>query len=145
LIKGRYLSALYYFFGRIYFFLKFAQWQCILSLDNSTAMYKDLKTLHPSWIWSRDLLFWRWTRWPLIWAHCRYVMSLRFTLLVIEVKIIKLFLSKSMKEFAPPNRVTSYFIPQIKLSINFVKNNGWATFWATFSQTRLVTLPSKTS
>jgi hypothetical protein len=25
LIKGRYLSALYYFFGRIYFFLKFAQ------------------------------------------------------------------------------------------------------------------------
>jgi hypothetical protein len=30
----------------VYFFRKYTQWQCILSYDNSTAMYKFLKTLH---------------------------------------------------------------------------------------------------
>jgi hypothetical protein len=34
----------------------------ILSLDNSTAMYYDLKTLHPGGIRTRDLLFWMRTR-----------------------------------------------------------------------------------
>jgi hypothetical protein len=48
-----------------HFFLKYTQWQCILSYDNSTAMYKFLKTLHPVGIRTRDCLFSRWMRWPL--------------------------------------------------------------------------------
>jgi hypothetical protein len=43
-------------------FLKYTQWQCKLSYDNSTAMHKFLKTLHPGGIRTRDLLFCRWTR-----------------------------------------------------------------------------------
>jgi hypothetical protein len=43
----------------------YTQWQCILSYGNSTAMYKLLKTLHPSGIPTQDLLFCRRTRWPL--------------------------------------------------------------------------------
>jgi hypothetical protein len=37
-----------YIFLSIYF-LKYTQWQCILSYDNSTAMYKFLKNLTP-WV-----------------------------------------------------------------------------------------------
>jgi hypothetical protein len=48
-----------------HFFLKYTQWQCILSYDNRTAMYKFQKTLHPGGIQTRVLLFCRWTRWPL--------------------------------------------------------------------------------
>jgi hypothetical protein len=44
------------------FFLKYPQWQCILSYDNSTAMYKFLKTLHPGRIQTWNLLFCRRTR-----------------------------------------------------------------------------------
>jgi hypothetical protein len=44
------------------FFLKYTQWQLILSFDNSTAMCNDLKTLPPGGIRTQDLLFWRWTR-----------------------------------------------------------------------------------
>jgi hypothetical protein len=36
-----------YIFWSFLFFLKYTQWQCFLSYDNSTAMYKFLKTLHP--------------------------------------------------------------------------------------------------
>jgi hypothetical protein len=39
-----------------FIFLKYTQWQCILSYDNSTAMYKSLKTLHPGGIRTRDFL-----------------------------------------------------------------------------------------
>jgi hypothetical protein len=31
--------------------------------------------------------------------------------------------------------------PQLSLRNNFDKKTGWATFWATLSQTHLVTLP----
>jgi hypothetical protein len=45
-------------FNRL-FFLKYKQWQCILSYDNSTAMYKSRqKTLNPGGIRTRDLLLW---------------------------------------------------------------------------------------
>jgi hypothetical protein len=38
------------------FFLKYAQWQCILSFNwNSTAMYLDLKTIHPGGIRTRGI------------------------------------------------------------------------------------------
>jgi hypothetical protein len=30
-----------------FIFLKYTQWQCILSFDNSTAMYNKLKSLTP--------------------------------------------------------------------------------------------------
>jgi hypothetical protein len=55
------------YFLTIYFSLVHicTQWQCILSYDNSTAMYKFLKTLHPGGNRTRDLLFCRRTRWPL--------------------------------------------------------------------------------
>jgi hypothetical protein len=49
----------------IIYFLKYTQWQCKFRFDNSTAMYKDLKTLRPGGIRTWDLLFWRRTRWPL--------------------------------------------------------------------------------
>jgi hypothetical protein len=49
------------FSGRVYFY-KYTQCQCISSFDNSTAVYKDLKTLHPGGIRTRELLFWRRTR-----------------------------------------------------------------------------------
>jgi hypothetical protein len=53
------------FFKKNFIFLVYTQWQCILSYDNSTAMFKFLKTLHPGGIWTRHLLFCRRTRWPL--------------------------------------------------------------------------------
>jgi hypothetical protein len=34
----------------------------------------------------------------------------------------------------------SYFFPKAKLSYHFWQKAGWAQFWATFSQTHLVTL-----
>jgi hypothetical protein len=49
----------------IYFSQVHTQWQCILCSDNSIAMYKVLKTLHPGGIRTRDRLFCRRTRWPL--------------------------------------------------------------------------------
>jgi hypothetical protein len=48
-----------------YFFSNTHNGNAILSFDNSTALYKDLKTLHPGGIRTRDLLFCRRTRWPL--------------------------------------------------------------------------------
>jgi hypothetical protein len=48
-----------------FIFLNEARWQCILCFDNSTAMYKGLKTLHPGGIRARDLLFCRRMRWLL--------------------------------------------------------------------------------
>jgi hypothetical protein len=45
-----------------FIFLKYTQWQCISSYDNSTAMYKFPKTLHAGGIRTRDLLFCRRTR-----------------------------------------------------------------------------------
>jgi hypothetical protein len=39
-----------------FIFLKFTQWQCILCFDNSTAMFKDPKTLHPGGIRTRDTI-----------------------------------------------------------------------------------------
>jgi hypothetical protein len=50
---------------KAFIFLKCTQWQRILSYNNSTAMDKFLKTLHPSGIWTQDLLFCRRTRRPL--------------------------------------------------------------------------------
>jgi hypothetical protein len=51
--------------NKAFIFLKYAQWQWILSFDNSTALYKDPKTSHPGWIRTRYLLFWKRTRWPM--------------------------------------------------------------------------------
>jgi hypothetical protein len=36
-------------FLEAYIFLKYAQWQCILSYCSSTAMHEDLKILHTPW------------------------------------------------------------------------------------------------
>jgi hypothetical protein len=58
------ISVLYITF-LAFVFLKRTQWQCILGYDNSTAMYKLQKTLHPVGIRTRDLLFCRRTWWPL--------------------------------------------------------------------------------
>jgi hypothetical protein len=41
------ISFKIYFLNNHLFFLKFTQWQCVLSYDNSTAMYKFLKNLTP--------------------------------------------------------------------------------------------------
>jgi hypothetical protein len=38
------------FLKELFFFLKYKQCQCLLSKDNSTAMYTDLKILHPGGI-----------------------------------------------------------------------------------------------
>jgi hypothetical protein len=46
-------------------FCHFPKWQCILSLGNSTAIYTDLKTLHPGGIRTRDLPFCMRKWWPL--------------------------------------------------------------------------------
>jgi hypothetical protein len=54
-----------YKFLKTFILLYYTQWHWILSYDNSTAMYKLLKTLHPGGIRTRDLLFWRRTRWAL--------------------------------------------------------------------------------
>jgi hypothetical protein len=73
-MKERYVffSKIFWLFIFFYvFFLKYTQWQCQLSFDDSTAMYKDLKTLHPGGIWIRDVLFWRQARWPLCHAASR--------------------------------------------------------------------------
>jgi hypothetical protein len=49
-------------------FLKCTQLQCISRFDNSTSIYKGLKTLHPGGIRTHDLLFRRRTWWPLFHA-----------------------------------------------------------------------------
>jgi hypothetical protein len=51
--------SVFIIFSEAFIFLKCTQWQCILSYDNSTAVYvyKDLKTLHPDGIRTRDVLF----------------------------------------------------------------------------------------
>jgi hypothetical protein len=54
---------LFFLIWKHIFFSKYTQWQNILSFDNSTAMYKDLKTSHHGGIRTWDLLFWRRTRW----------------------------------------------------------------------------------
>jgi hypothetical protein len=48
---------------KAFIYLKYTQWQCTLSYDNSTAMYKFLKTLHAGGIRTQNLLFCTW--WPL--------------------------------------------------------------------------------
>jgi hypothetical protein len=53
----------YIYLRHLYIFLKYTQW--ILSCNNSTAVYKFLKTLHPGGIRTRDSLFCRRTPWPL--------------------------------------------------------------------------------
>jgi hypothetical protein len=39
------------------FLPKYTPWQCIISFGNSAAVYKDLKSVHPGGIRTRDLLF----------------------------------------------------------------------------------------
>jgi hypothetical protein len=74
-------------------FLKYTQWQCILSFDNSTAMYKDLKPLHTGGIRTRDLLFWRRTRWPL--CHATRATQCN-TLFYFLISILIFFLTLSL-------------------------------------------------
>jgi hypothetical protein len=63
LLFWKFLRRFFIHFKHLFFWS--IQWQCILSYDNSSAMYKFLKTLHPGGIRILDLLFWRRTRWPL--------------------------------------------------------------------------------
>jgi hypothetical protein len=40
-----------------FIFLKHTRWQCILSFDNSAAMCRDLKTVHPgSYVLEEDTM-----------------------------------------------------------------------------------------
>jgi hypothetical protein len=86
-------------FWKFYFSLKYTQWQCILSFDNSTAMYKDLETLHPGGIQTRDLLFWRRTRWPL--CHAARAHGIGKYLPIPEDEAPFLLFKLSIKNFVP--------------------------------------------
>jgi hypothetical protein len=52
-------------FKNLFVSIRYTQWQCIYSFDNSTALYRFLKTFHPGGVRTRDHMFWRRTRWPL--------------------------------------------------------------------------------
>jgi hypothetical protein len=54
----------YVFKNKGMIFLKYTQWQYIYGYDNSTAVYKILKTSHPCGIRTRDFPSCRRTRWP---------------------------------------------------------------------------------
>jgi hypothetical protein len=55
-VPAKLLLLLFCCFLMLFIFLKHTQRQCIPSFVNSTEMYKDLKTLHPGGIRTRDLL-----------------------------------------------------------------------------------------
>jgi hypothetical protein len=50
------MSAFFKFVVLNNFFLKYTQWQCIVSYDNKTEMYKFLKILRTGGIRTRNLL-----------------------------------------------------------------------------------------
>jgi hypothetical protein len=64
-VVAQILYVFFYIFKHLHFFLKCTQWQCNLSFDKGTAMYKFLKALHPGRVRTPDLLFSRWTRCPI--------------------------------------------------------------------------------
>jgi hypothetical protein len=62
-----------------FIFTKYTQWQCLLSFYNSTAMYKDLKTLtlYTGGIRTGALPFLRQTQWLLCHVVRAYIWSLK--------------------------------------------------------------------
>jgi hypothetical protein len=75
-----------------------------LSFENSTAMYKDLKTCIGG-IRARDLLFWRRTKWPLCKPH-RHGITYMYSLFILKYilvpikKLYKLCSTKSQIQIA---------------------------------------------
>jgi hypothetical protein len=97
------------------FFIKYTQWQCILSFGNSTAMCKYLKTLHG--IRTEDLLFWRRTRWPL--CHATRAFGRLFSWAVFW-------------KFQKWPKNLGYLFPRQKVYISFDKKAVWLWFGRTF-------------
>jgi hypothetical protein len=59
----------------------------------------------------------------------------------IFAQLVIVLLGQFYKNYrSSPKFWATFFLSMYKLCSNFDKKNGWATFWATFSQTPLVTL-----
>jgi hypothetical protein len=101
----------------------YTQWQCILSYDNSNAMYNFLKTLHPGSIRTRDLLFGRRTRWLLchaVRASLLVIGEIRPGYLITKTSVIYVHLKCSQQTYVHIS-FTQQNLPSDWVPVNLVR------------------------
>jgi hypothetical protein len=75
-----------------------------------------------------------------IWQTCCSIQGDQIGRIFAQWVIV--YFGQLLENYRSIPHVSGYFIPWISLGIHFDKKTGWATFWAIFSQTHLVTLVS---
>jgi hypothetical protein len=117
-------------------FQKYTQLQFILSYDDSTTLYKFLKTLHPGGIRTRDLLFCRQTRWPL--CHYATGSSNNLFLKVFGTKVSPTLTAQKKSFRVPETAASSHTKNWMILNLDTDKNGRWGAWpFARASATRL--------